>query len=190
MFAILRPALSILALMTLLTGVAYPLAITGIAQAAMPARAAGSLIARDGVVVGSALVGQAFRGAGYLHPRPSATDFDAAAAGASNLGPSASALLAAVAGRAEAWRRATGQDRVPLDAVTASASGLDPHVSPANARAQAARIAEARGAPRARVLAIIDAATTGPWLGLFGTAHVDVLAVNLALDAEYPGGAE
>ncbi|PYE82285.1 potassium-transporting ATPase subunit KdpC [Pseudoroseicyclus aestuarii] len=186
MTTILRPALVLLALMTLMTGLAYPLALTGIAQAAMPWRASGSLVEQEGRVVGSALIGQAFAAPEYLHPRPSAVDYDAAAAGASNFGPSAPALLEAVQNRAADWRRETGQKAVPLDAVTASASGLDPDISPENARGQAARIAAARGAETAEVLRILDQATTGPWLGLFGPAHVDVLGANRALDAALP----
>lgn len=182
MLSIFRPALVMLGALTILTGLAYPLAVTGIAQAVMEDRADGSLLLRDGTLIGSALIGQAFEGPGYLHPRPSAVGYDAAAAGASNLGPTSAALVAEVTARAEAFRSATGADSVPADAVTASGSGLDPHVSPATAMAQAARISEARGMPVKEVRALIEAEASGPWLGLFGAPHVNVLEVNLALD--------
>lgn len=182
----IRPALATLGLMTVLTGLAYPLALTGLGQALMPEQANASLIVRDGQVIGSALVGQAFAAPGYLHPRPSAVDYDAAAAGASNLGPTSAALIADQAGRAVDFVASTGAASVPVDAVTASGSGLDPHVSPENARAQAARIAAARGVPQARVAALIEAQVEPRWLGLFGEPRVNVLAVNLALDAAFP----
>ncbi|SFE92418.1 potassium-transporting ATPase subunit KdpC [Roseivivax sediminis] len=190
MLAFFRPALATLALMTLLTGVAYPLAITGVAQVAMPVRANGSQIEQEGTVIGSELIAQDFSSPSYFHPRPSAIGFDAASAGASNLGPTSAELLATVEERTEAWRRDTGESDVPLEAVTASASGLDPDISLENAHAQAARVTEARGAPRDEILRIVHEATTGPWLGIFGPAHVNVLEANLALDAAFPGGAE
>lgn len=182
----IRPALATLGLMTVLTGVAYPLALTGLGQTLMPHQANASLIVRDGQVIGSALVGQAFAAPGYLHPRPSAVDYDAAAAGASNLGPTSAALIADQATRAANFVASTGAASVPVDAVTASGSGLDPHVSPENARAQAGRIAAARGVPQARVAALIEAQVEPRWLGLFGEPRVNVLAVNLALDAAFP----
>ena len=152
----IRPALATLGLMTVLTGLAYPLALTGLGQTLMPHQANASLIVRDGQVIGSALVGQAFAAPGYLHPRPSAVDYDAAAEGASNLGPTSAALIADQAARAVDFVASTGAASVPVDAVTASGSGLDPHVSPENARAQAARIAAARGVPAAEVAALIE----------------------------------
>lgn len=182
----IRPALATLGLMTVLTGVAYPLALTGLGQTLMPHQANASLIVRDGQVIGSALVGQAFAAPGYLHPRPSAVDYDAAAAGASNLGPTSAALIADQAARAADFVASTGAASVPVDAVTASGSGLDPHVSPENARAQAARIAAARGVPAAEVAALIETQIEPRWLGLFGEPRVNVLAVNLALDAAFP----
>ncbi|TJZ89529.1 potassium-transporting ATPase subunit KdpC [Paracoccus gahaiensis] len=184
----IRPALVTLGLMVGLTGLAYPLAITGLGQALMPAQANASLITREDQIVGSALVGQAFATPGYLHPRPSAVDYDAAAAGASNLGPTSAPMLADQTARASAYAAENDTDRVPVDAVTTSASGLDPHVSPENAAAQAGRIAEARGVPVAEVRALIDAQTQAPWLGLFGEPRVNVLLVNLALDAALPQG--
>lgn len=182
----IRPALAMLGVMTLLTGLAYPLAMTGLGQALMPARAEASLVLRDGRVVGSALVGQAFAAPRYLHPRPSAVDYRAIGAGGSNLGPTSAALLSDQAARAAAFRAGTGAARVPIDAVTASGSGLDPDVSPANALAQAGRIAAARGARPAEVARLISGHVAPRWLGIFGEARVNVLAVNLALDAAFP----
>ena len=181
----LRPAIALMLLFTLLTGLAYPLAMTGLAQALVPAAANGSLITRDGAVIGSALIAQPFAGAGYLHPRPSASGFNAAGTGASNLGPTSAELTAQVAGRRAAYEAATGT-AAPIDAVTASGSGLDPHVSPGNALAQAAAIAAARGADPAAVRALIAGAVERPLLGLYGEARVNVLATNIALDAAFP----
>lgn len=182
----IRPALATLGVMTVLTGLAYPLALTGLGQTLMPEQANASLIVRDGQVIGSALVGQAFTAPGYLQPRPSAVDYDAAAAGASNLGPNSAALIADQTARAVDYVASTGAASVPVDAVTASGSGLDPHVSPQNAQAQAARIAAARGVPAAEVAALIETQVEPRWLGLFGEPRVNVLAVNLALDAAFP----
>jgi len=182
----LRPALVMIGLMTCLTGLAYPLAMTSLAQAAFPAQANASLIERDGRIIGSALVAQAFDQPHYAHSRPSANGFDAAASGASNLGPTSADLLAEIADRATEYRAVNGTTQVPIDAVTASGSGLDPHISVENARLQARRIAEARGVSVADVRRMIDEITEGPWLGLFGEAHVNVLRLNLALDAAFP----
>lgn len=182
----LRPALVMLALMVGLTGLAYPLAMTGIAQAIFPAQANASLIERDGRIVGSALVGQAFTADHYFHPRPSAVAFDATDSGATNLGPTNAELIAEVAARAEAFRVAHGVSVVPIDAVTASASGLDPHISLQNARLQAGRVAEARGVELRAVLALVNAAAEGPWLGLFGQSRINVLMLNLSLDDALP----
>ena len=182
----LRPALVMLALMVGLTGLAYPLAMTGIAQVVFPTQANASLIERDGRIVGSALVAQAFTADHYFHPRPSAANFDATDSDASNFGPTNADLIAQVAERAEAFRAAHGVQVVPIDAVTASASGLDPHISLQNARLQAARVAEARGVPTREVLALVNAQTEAPWLGLFGTDRVNVLLLNLALDERLP----
>lgn len=182
----LRPALVMIGMMTVLTGLAYPLAMTSLAQAAFPAQANASLIKRDGRIVGSALVAQAFDQPHYAHSRPSANGFDAAASGASNLGPTSVDLMAEIADRADAYRDTNGTTQVPIDAVTASGSGLDPHISVENARLQTRRIAEARGVPVADVRRMIDEITEGPWLGLFGEAHVNVLRLNLALDAAFP----
>jgi K+-transporting ATPase ATPase C chain len=181
MLAHLRPAIALTLLFTLLTGLAYPFAMTGAAQALFPAAANGSLIEQGGTTVGSALIAQPFAGAGYLHPRPSASGWNAAGTGASNLGPTSAALIAAVAERRAAWEGANGAP-APIDAVTASGSGLDPHISPDSALAQADRIAAARGVDPAGVRAIIETAVEGRVLGLYGEPRVNVLLANIALD--------
>jgi K+-transporting ATPase ATPase C chain len=184
----LVPALLAMLVFTVLCGAAYPLVVTGIGQAAFADRANGSLIERDGVVVGSALLGQNFTADVYFWPRPSAagTDgYDGASSGGSNLGPTNPALLDAVAERVSAYRDAHGLDEgdeVPVDAVTASGSGLDPHISVANARIQTARVAAARGIDVERVAALVDASTSGSVLGFLGDRGVNVLELNLALD--------
>ena len=187
----LRPALVMTALFTLLLGLAYPLAVTGVAQVAFPDQANGSLV-RDagGQVVGSSLIGQPFAGATYLHPRPSAAGdgYDAAASSGSNMGPLNPDLIARVAESAQAIRAEDGPGVIPADAVTTSGSGLDPDVSPAYARLQAARIARARGVPVQQVQSIIDERTEGAFLGFIGQPHVNVLMTNRALDARF--GAE
>lgn len=181
----LRPALAMILAMTALTGLAYPLAMTGIAQGIVPDAANGSLILRDGQPVGSALIAQDFIGAGYLHPRPSASGYVATGSYASNLGPTSAALAAAVAERRAAWEAANGRP-APVDALAASGSGLDPHISPENARGQAERIAAARGVPVVEVLEIVADRTEGRWLGIYGEPRVNVLLTNLALDAAFP----
>lgn len=181
----LRPALALTLIFTALTGFAYPLAMTGAAQTLFPAAANGSLIEREGTVLGSTLIAQPFAGAAYLHPRPSASGWNAAGTGASNLGPTSAALIATVADRRAAWESANGT-AAPIDAVTASGSGLDPDVSVANALGQADRIATARGADPAAVRAVIKGAVEPPFLGLYGEARVNVLLTNIALDAAFP----
>ena len=187
----LRPALVMTALFTLLLGLAYPLAVTGVAQVAFPDQANGSLV-RDagGQVVGSSLIGQPFVGATYLHPRPSAAGdgYDAAASSGSNMGPLNPDLTTRVAETAQAIRAEDGPGVIPADAVTTSGSGLDPDVSPAYARLQAARIPRARGVPVQQVQSIIDERTEGAFLGFIGQPHVNVLMTNRALDARF--GAE
>jgi K+-transporting ATPase ATPase C chain len=179
----LVPALVAFLAFTVLTGILYPLAVTGIAQVAFPNRADGSLLERDGEIVGSRLIGQAFEGERYFHPRPSAAGdgYDAMASSASNLGPSNEDLLQAVDERRTAYDQANDAD-APVDALTASASGLDPHVSPANARLQAPRVARARGLPLDDVLALVEVHTEGRSLGFLGEPGVNVLELNLALD--------
>ena len=191
---ILRPALVLLVLLTLLTGVAYPLLVTGAAQLLFPAQAAGSLITRGNTTVGSSLVGQSFTAPRYFWGRPSATGpmaNNAAASSGSNQGPLSPALVEAVQGRIAALRDAAAAAGlppdarpVPVDLVSASASGLDPHISPAAAAYQVARVARVRQLDAARVQALVDANTEGPlWAGLLGEPRVNVLRLNLALDA-------
>jgi potassium-transporting ATPase KdpC subunit len=181
----LRPAISLTVLFTLLTGLAYPLAMTGLAQGLFPAAANGSLILQGDRVIGSSLVAQPFAGDGYLHPRPSASDWNAAGTGASNLGPTSMILIGSVAERRADWEAENGQP-APIDAVTTSGSGLDPHISPENALAQAGRIAAARGADVAAVRALIEGAMLDRTLWLYGEPRVNVLETNLALDAAFP----
>jgi K+-transporting ATPase ATPase C chain len=185
MLSHLRPAVSMTILFTLLTGIAYPLAITGIAQAIFPAAANGSLIERNGMVIGSTLIAQSFTGEGYLHPRPSASDWNAAGTGATNLGPTSAALIAQVTDARAAFEVANGAP-APIDAVTTSGSGLDPHISPENALAQAARIAVARGAEAAAVAVVINDLVEPATLGLYGEPRVNVLLANIALDEAFP----
>ena len=180
MISQLRPALVMIGAFTALLGLAYPLAMTGLAQVVMPVQAHGSLVSRDGTVVGSSLIGQDFTRPEYLHPRPSATEpaYDAAASTGSNLGPSSAALLAQVRDRAAAF----GPMPVPSEMATASASGLDPHITLEAALRQVDRIAAARGLPADRVTAAIRSATTRPAFGIVGAPIVNVLGANLALD--------
>jgi len=180
----LRPAIVLTALFALLLGFAYPGLVTGIAQAAFPRQANGSLVSAQGRVVGSALIGQGFAGAGYFHPRPSAAGkgYDATASSGSNLGPTSKALVERVKGDLAAAQAPAGS-AVPADLVTASASGLDPHISPAAAAFQAERVAQARHVAPAAVQKLIDAHTEQPLLGFLGEPRVNVLALNLALDA-------
>ncbi|PVM86367.1 potassium-transporting ATPase subunit C [Caulobacter radicis] len=189
MISHLRPALVSMGLFTILLGLAYPLAITGVAQAAFPAQANGSLV-RDahGQVVGSALIGQVFAKPGYLHGRPSAAGngYDASASSGSNMGPLNDKLIEREKTDADALRAEFPGAVIPADAVTTSGSGLDPDISPAYARLQAGRIATARNAPRGEVLAMIDAAVKPPLLGFIGQPRVNVLDVNRALDARFP----
>jgi K+-transporting ATPase ATPase C chain len=189
MLAQLRPAFVATLVFTLLLGVAYPLAVTGIGKLAFSAQAGGSLIrGAGGEVIGSALLGQNFAKPDYLHPRPSAAGsdgYDASASSGSNLGPLNPALAERVA-KSAAELRGDGSGVIPADALTTSGSGLDPDVSPANAARQVPRIAAARGVAVADVQKIVAGATTGPWLGVFGRPRVNVLRANLALDAAFP----
>jgi K+-transporting ATPase ATPase C chain len=188
MKTLVRPAVSLFLLLSAVTGLAYPLAVTGIARAVFPEQAAGSLILEDGQVVGSALIGQHFSDPKHFWGRPSATapqPYNAAASSGSNLGPLNPALVAAVETRLEALRAADpGNARaVPVDLVTASASGLDPHISPAAALWQVPRVARARGLPEAQVRSLVEGQAEGRQWWLLGEPRVNVLKLNLALDA-------
>jgi K+-transporting ATPase ATPase C chain len=185
----LTPAVVAVVVFTVLCGIVYPLVVTGVAQIAFRDKANGSLIEVDGKVVGSSLIGQQFAAPGYFHPRPSAAGagYDAMASSFSNLGPTNPEFLAAVEERVAAYRsenRLAATQPVPVDAVTASGSGLDPDISVANAKLQAPRVASARGLPVDRVLALIDEHTSGRQWGFLGEPGVNVLRLNLALDGE------
>ena len=184
----LRPALTFLALMTVVTGVGYPLVVTGIAQLLFPAQANGSLVLRDGKPVGSALIGQAFDDPKYFWSRLSATSpsaYNGASSSGSNLGPLNDALADAVKTRIDALKAADPDNPlpIPVDLVTASGSGLDPHISLAAARWQIARVARVRGLPETTVRDVVAGFTHGRQWGVFGEPVVDVLGLNLALDA-------
>ena len=186
--SILRPALVLFALLSALTGLIYPVVVTGAAKAVFPAEAAGSLIVLDGTTVGSRLIGQNFSDLKHFWGRPSATapqPYNASASGGANQGPLNPALTDAVKARVEALRAADPGNTapVPVDLVTASASGLDPDISPAAAQYQAARVARARGVPVEQVSVLIAKNTQAPLWGLLGESRVNVLALNLALDA-------
>jgi potassium-transporting ATPase KdpC subunit len=188
----LLPALVMLLVFTVITGVLYPLVVTGVGQLLFQDQANGSILERDGEPVGSSLLGQPFSQPGYFHPRPSSAGdgYDGSASSGSNLGPTNPDLLADVEARAAAYREINGLDPdtpVPVDAVTGSGSGLDPHISVANAELQAPRVAQARGVAVDRVLALVDEHTDGRALGVLGEPGVNVLALNLALDAELAG---
>lgn len=196
MLAHLRPALVLLVLLTVLTGVGYPLAITGIAQVAFPAQANGSLLTRDNQVIGSELIGQNFASDRYFRSRLSATSapdpkddtktvdapFNAANSSGSNRGPLSKKLLDRVKADAELLAKEANSKLVPADAVTTSGSGLDPHISPAYAALQVARVAKERGLPQERVAQLVTEYTEGRFLGIFGEPRVNVLKLNLALD--------
>lgn len=181
----IRPALVMMVLFTILTGLAYPLAITGIGQLAFPTQANGSLITRDNVVVGSTLIGQNFAAPSYFWPRPSAAGngYDAANSSGSNLGPTSQKLMDRISGTAATLETSGVARPIPGDAATASGSGLDPDISLDYARAQVARIATARSLPTEQVEALLLAQTEGPLLGILGETRVNVLKLNLALDA-------
>jgi K+-transporting ATPase ATPase C chain len=183
----LVPAVVAFLVFTVLIGIAYPLAVTGVAQVAFSDKADGSLIERDGRVVGSRLIGQMFFAPRYFRPRPSAAGagngYDAMSSSASNLGPTNEEFLQEVDQRRTAYRQANEADP-PIDAITASGSGLDPHISPDNARRQAPRVARARGLPIEAVLGLIDEHTDERSLGFLGEPGVNVLELNLALDEQ------
>lgn len=173
---------------TLLLGIVYPLVVTGFAQVLFPGKANGQLLERDGKVIGSRIIGQSFSSPGYFRGRPSAagTGYDAANSGGTNLGPTNKKLVDAVTSSVEAARKENASARVPIDLVTSSASGLDPHVSPASAAFQVPRVARERGVAAADVQRLVDAHTQGRQLGFLGEPVVNVLELNLALDAQMP----
>jgi K+-transporting ATPase ATPase C chain len=190
MLSDIRPAIVSTILLTLLLGLGYPLAITGISELAFPYQANGSLVTDNaGHVIGSALLAQPFAKDEYLHPRPSAAGsngYDTTASGGSNYGPLNPDLAKRIAGDAAALRKSTGSQVIPDDAITTSGSGLDPDVSPAYAELQGDRIAKARGAPVDAVRRVIDAHVEPPFLGFIGQPHVNVLLTNRALDEAIP----
>src|SRR6266446_3248599 len=192
----IRPAIVFIVALTLITGVVYPFAITGIAQVIFPYKAQGSLVERDGKVVGSALLGQEFTSEAYFHGRPSATTapdpndstktvpapYNAANSGGSNLGPTNKALIERVQGDVDKLKQENSSAPVPIDLVTTSGGGLDPHISPAAALFQVPRVAKARNLSEDRLRQLVDEHTEGRTLGLLGEPRVNVLALNLALD--------
>ena len=190
MKALLRPAVTLFAALTVLTGVVYPLAVTGVSQLLFPQEANGSIVKVNGKAVGSALIGQQFSSPGYFWGRPSATGpqaYNAAASSGSNLGPLNPALSDAVKARIEGLKAADpgNEQPVPVDLVTASGSGLDTEISLAAAYYQAPRIARIRNIPLGQVKTLIEQHADHPWLGIFGEPKVNVLALNLALDAQH-----
>lgn len=187
----LRATLVVFLLLSLVTGVVYPMVVTGLGQAFFPFESGGSILIREGRPVGSALIGQNFTQPRYFWPRPSATSpepYNAAASSGSNLGPTNPALVEAVRARITALRQADPQNRVavPVDLVTTSASGLDPHISPAAAEFQVGRVAQARGTSPEHVRELVVRHTQGRTLGFLGEARVNVLELNLDLDASLP----
>ncbi len=187
----LRPALVLLVAMTILTGLVYPLAVTGIARAIFPWQAGGSLVERDGRVIGSALIGQSFTSDRYFHGRPSAAGkgYDAASSGGSNLGPTSRALIERIKADVARLRAEGVRGPIPADLVTSSASGLDPDISPASALLQVPMVARARGLSPILVESLVKGHIVGPSLGILGEPRVNVLALNLALDAISAGRA-
>jgi potassium-transporting ATPase KdpC subunit len=182
-----RPAITLMVLFTLILGLGYPLAMTGVAQVAFASRADGSPVLVDGKVVGSALIGQMFASDRYFWPRPSATSdqpYNAGASTGTNLGPTSAKLTGMIKTEIDRIKASGVTGAVPADAATYSGSGLDPHISPEYALAQVARVAKARALPEAEVTRMVEAGTDGRLLGILGEPRVNVLALNMALDAK------
>jgi len=184
----LIPAVLMTVVTTVLLGLVYPLVVTGLAQVMFPSKANGQLIERNGAVVGSRIIGQAFSSPGYFRSRPSAagTGYDATSSGGTNLGPTNKKLVDAVKAAVEDAKKENPEMPVPIDLVTSSASGLDPHISPAAALFQVPRVARERGVQESDVRRLVDTYTYGRQLGFFGEPGVNVLELNLALDGQYP----
>ncbi len=182
------PAVAMTVVLTVLLGIIYPLAVTGLALVMFPAKAGGSLIEKNGKVIGSSLIGQPFTGPGYFHSRPSAagTGYDATASAGTNLGPTSQKLLDNVKAAAELLRGENPNAPIPIDLVTASASGLDPHITPAAAEFQVSRVAKERATSADEVRRLVREHTEGRQFGLLGEPRVNVLELNLKLDAAHP----
>ena len=182
------PAIAMTVVLTVLLGIIYPLVVTGLAQAMFPAKAGGSLIRKDGKIIGSSLIGQPFTGPGYFHSRPSAAGagYDGTASGGTNLGPTNQKLMDNVKAAAEALREENSNSPIPIDLVTTSASGLDPHITPAAAEFQLPRVAKERGINPEEVRRMVREHTEGRQLGLLGEPRVNVLELNLVLDGVRP----
>ena len=182
MLKILKTSILMTIILTIITGIIYPLAITLISQALFPKQANGSLIIKNKVIVGSKLIGQSFTEAKYFHSRPSEQNYDALKSGGSNLGPTSKKLIFRIKSIANELQAENPNSLIPIEAVTSSASGLDPHISPEDAKFQILRVARTRNIPEKKIRKLIKKYTESKWLGVFGEERVNVLLLNLALD--------